>query len=96
MENTHAENCPLCENMRAEQRRVYTLNTYIHSFSEVAQRGREELNKELMVSVKAGDIERVISHLEEGADTTNVDSNGDTSLHLAAERGHDQVLETLL
>ena len=63
---------------------------------EERQRRQEELNKKLVKAAGAGNNEDVIQQIRDGADITSKDSNGDTGLHLSADRGHKDVLQTFI
>ena len=55
-----------------------------------------ELNQKLLVASESGDHEAVSRLLEEGADITTKDRDGDTGLHLGVCKGHEQVVMTLI
>ena len=56
----------------------------------------EELNKKLLEAAERGNNEDVIQHISGSAEITSRDSYGDTGLHLSADRGHMDVMQTFL
>ena len=60
------------------------------------QRRQEELNRKLVKAAGAGKNEDVIQHISDGAEITSRDSNGFTGLHLSAQEGHKDVLQTFI
>ena len=64
--------------------------------AEDSEKRREKLNQKLLEACESGDHEAVSRLLDEGADITTKNSNGDTGLHLGVCRGHEQVVMTLI
>ncbi len=56
----------------------------------------EDLNEDLLVAARNGDVESVKSLLAKGADVNAKTQYGVTALSFAAERGHFEVVKTLL
>ena len=60
------------------------------------KRRQEDLNKKLLKAAGDGNNEEVIQHLSNGAEITSTDSDGDSGLHLSAQEGHMDVLQTFI
>ena len=59
-------------------------------------RGQGSPDQQLLDAVKAGDMGLVKALLAEGADVQARDDNGRTALHMAAYRGHSEVVDFLM
>ena len=57
---------------------------------------RDELNKKMLQAAESGDHEGVSRALEEVAEITCRDSDGDMGLHIGAMCGHDSVVKTFI
>ena len=64
--------------------------------SAEARRRRTELNDQMLDAVEEGDNNSVTRLIQEGAEVTATDDDGDTGLHLSAAGGHKEVISTLL
>ena len=53
-------------------------------------------NMDLVAAAQSGDNESVIRLLQDGADITSRNRDGDTGLHLSASRGHRDVIQTFI
>ena len=70
--------------------------TFLFLFSCGGGKGREELNRELLNAVIAGNTGEAKQLLERGAEINARDEKGMTALHLAVENDHAVTLEFLL
>jgi ankyrin repeat protein len=63
-----------------------------------AQRGADNINinGQLVLAARAGQVQRVASLLESGAQVNSRDRNGDTPLNMAAARGNADLVDLLL
>ena len=57
---------------------------------------RDKLNEKMLSAAESGDNPGMEAALEDGAEITSTDEDGDTGLHLSVQAGHQSVVLTLL
>ena len=58
----------------------------------MSSRSRDKI---VRLAVVEGDVESLIALLESGADVEAKDKDGDTLLHIAAEKGHTEIVNDM-
>ena len=64
--------------------------------AEASDKQGEERTQKLLKASDSGDHEAVRRLLEEGAEITTKNSDGDTGLHLSVCKGHEEVVMTFI